>query len=98
MGGTESTSKILPIFYVRLEPYELRKTNKTLTIARGQRMDRSKIIAVLTGAIAIILSLAYLLLVQLLDFRGEMLPAPVSAIPTSTQVAQAHEPMTIALN
>jgi len=39
-------------------------------------MDRSKIIAVMTGAIAILLSLAYLLVVQLLDFRGQMVPAP----------------------
>jgi hypothetical protein len=39
-------------------------------------MDRSKIVAVVTGAIALILSIAYLLVVQLLDFRGEMLPAP----------------------
>jgi hypothetical protein len=54
-------------------------------------MDRSKIIAVLTGAIAIILSLAYLLLVQLLDFRGEMVPAPVSAQPTLVRVAQVPE-------
>lgn len=55
-------------------------------------MDRSKIIAVLTGAIAIILSLAYLLLVQLLDFRGEMVPAPnVSVQPASGQLAQLAE-------
>ena len=40
-------------------------------------MDRSKIIAVVTGAIAVLLSLAYLLVVQFLDFRGEMVPAPV---------------------
>jgi hypothetical protein len=39
-------------------------------------MDRSKIIAIITGAISLILAIAYLLLVQLLDFRGEMLPAP----------------------
>jgi hypothetical protein len=60
-------------------------------------MDRSKIIAVLTGAIAIILSLAYLLLVQLLDFRGEMVPAPVSAQPASVQVADVAEPGTLPL-
>jgi len=61
-------------------------------------MDRSKIIAVLTGAIAIILSLAYLLLVQLLDFRGEMVPAPdLSMQPASTQFAQVAEPGTIQL-
>ncbi len=40
-------------------------------------MERSKIIAVITGAIAVLLSLAYLLVVQLLDFRGEMVPAPI---------------------
>jgi hypothetical protein len=40
-------------------------------------MDRSKIIAITTGAIAIGLSIAYLLLVQILDFRGMMAPAPI---------------------
>jgi hypothetical protein len=39
-------------------------------------MDRSKLVAVLTGAIALFLGIGYLLIVQLLDFRGEMLPAP----------------------
>jgi hypothetical protein len=43
-------------------------------------MNRSKLIAVITGAIAIALSLAYLIVVQLLDFRGEMLPAPVGLL------------------
>jgi hypothetical protein len=61
-------------------------------------MDRSKIIAVLTGAIAIILSLAYLLLVQLLDFRGEMVPAPVSAQPIAVQVAQVPGNFGLTLN
>jgi hypothetical protein len=40
-------------------------------------MDRSKILAVVTGAIAVALSLAYLIVVQLLDMRGEMVPAPM---------------------
>lgn len=40
-------------------------------------MDRSKIIAVTTGVIAIGLSIAYLLMVQILDFRGMMAPAPI---------------------
>lgn len=40
-------------------------------------MDRSKLVAIITGAIALLLSIAYLIIVQLLDFRGEMLPAPV---------------------
>lgn len=39
-------------------------------------MDRSKVVAVVTGVIALILSIAYLLVVQFLDFRGEMIPAP----------------------
>lgn len=41
-------------------------------------MDRSKIVAIITGAISLLLAVAYLLLVQLLDFRGEMVPAPIS--------------------
>jgi hypothetical protein len=49
-------------------------------------MNRSKIVAIITGAISILLALAYLLLVQLLDFRGEMIPAPVSQLPQSVQV------------
>ncbi len=40
-------------------------------------MDRSKFVAIFTGAVSIILAIAYLLLVQLLDFR-EMKPAPIS--------------------
>ncbi|MCU0567572.1 MAG: hypothetical protein MUF49_13360 [Oculatellaceae cyanobacterium Prado106] len=51
-------------------------------------MNRSKIIAVITGAIAIALSIAYLLLVQLLDFRGEMLPAPMDLSMQMSQLTQ----------
>jgi hypothetical protein len=40
-------------------------------------MDRSKIVAVATGIISIVLAIAYLLVVQFIDFRGEMLPAPI---------------------
>lgn len=43
-------------------------------------MERSKIVAIIAGAISITLAIAYLLLVQILDFRGEMLPAPQSQI------------------
>jgi hypothetical protein len=43
-------------------------------------MDRSKFVAIVTGAISVILAIAYLLLVQLLDFRGEMIPAPISLL------------------
>lgn len=41
-------------------------------------MERGKIIAIITGVISIAIALAYLAMVQLLDFRGEMIPAPVS--------------------
>lgn len=51
-------------------------------------MDRKKFVAILTGAISLILAIAYLLLVQLLDFRGEMLPAPTSQLPQGVEVAQ----------
>lgn len=50
-------------------------------------MPRGKIVAIITGAISIILALAYLLLVQLLDFRGEMIPAPISQHPQGMEVA-----------
>lgn len=43
-------------------------------------MKRGKIVAIITGAISIILAIAYLILVQFLDFRGEMKPAPVSQL------------------
>jgi hypothetical protein len=42
--------------------------------------DRSKTIAIVTGAVSLLLGILYLILVQILDFRGEMLPAPVGCI------------------
>lgn len=39
-------------------------------------MERSKLVAYVTGAISLVLAIAYLLLVSLLDLRGEMVPAP----------------------
>lgn len=51
-------------------------------------MDRSKIIAIITGVISLILAIAYLLLVTILDFRGEMLPAPQSQLPVSMPILQ----------
>ena len=53
-------------------------------------MDRSKIIAIITGAISILLAIAYLIIVQLLDFRGEMIPAPVSQTPQGVEVASVY--------
>ncbi|WP_347710941.1 hypothetical protein [Desertifilum sp. FACHB-866] len=46
----------------------------------NKQMDRSKVVAVITGAISILLAIAYLIIVQILDFRGEMVPAPTSLI------------------
>jgi hypothetical protein len=43
-------------------------------------MNTGKIVAIITGAISIAIAVAYLLLVQILDFRGEMVPAPIEVI------------------
>lgn len=47
-------------------------------------MPRGKITAIVTGAISLLVAIAYLVLVQILDFRGEMKPAPISQTPTIT--------------
>jgi hypothetical protein len=38
---------------------------------------RPKWVAILTGAISLLLGIGYLVLVQLLDFRGNLQPAPI---------------------
>ena len=43
-------------------------------------MDRGKIIAIITGVVSIAIAIGYLIIVQLLDFRGEMIPAPLSLL------------------
>lgn len=43
-------------------------------------MDRKKIVAIVTGTISVLLAVGYLILVQLLDSRGEMIPAPITDI------------------
>ena len=43
-------------------------------------MDRGKIIAIITGVVSIAIAIGYLIVVQLLDFRGEMIPAPLSLL------------------
>ena len=53
-------------------------------------MERPKFVAIITGAISIALAIAYLLLVQLLDFRGEMIPAPTSQAPSTPQIMMAN--------
>ncbi|WP_017324813.1 hypothetical protein [Synechococcus sp. PCC 7336] len=47
-------------------------------------MNRPKWVAVLSGVLALIVSIGYLLLVQLLDFRGEFKPAPIGTIANGT--------------
>lgn len=52
-------------------------------------MSRSKLVAIITGVISVFLAVVYLILVQLLDFRGEMVPAPQSQLmPTPVAVVQ----------
>ncbi|AFY37300.1 hypothetical protein Lepto7376_0926 [[Leptolyngbya] sp. PCC 7376] len=45
-------------------------------------MQRGKLTAIITGAISLLVAIAYLLLVQIMDFRGEMKPAPMMQLPT----------------
>lgn len=44
------------------------------------KLDRSKLVAVITGVISLLLAVGYLVLVQILDFRGNMVPAPLSTL------------------
>ncbi len=43
-------------------------------------MESSKVVAIVTGAISLALAIAYLVVVQFLDMRGEMVPAPLVEI------------------
>ena len=56
-------------------------------------MQRSQWISVFTGVVAVILGVGYLILVQILDWRGgEMLPAPVDlsfALNDKVEIAQS---------
>lgn len=60
-------------------------------------MDRSKIVAIITGVISVLLAIAYLVIVQLLDFRGEMLPAPQSQAPSEQVIASLPSRQILAL-
>jgi hypothetical protein len=44
------------------------------------KIERSKIIAIITGIFSLLLGALYLILVQLLDMRGEMIPAPIGVM------------------
>ena len=41
-------------------------------------MERKKIVAIVTGVISVLLGVVYLVIVQLLDARGAMVPAPIT--------------------
>jgi hypothetical protein len=43
-------------------------------------MNTGKIVAIITGAISILIAVGYLILVQILDFRSELIPAPLEII------------------
>lgn len=51
-------------------------------------MTKGKIVAIMTGAISILIAVAYLVLVFILDSRGEMKPAPISQTPSTFQVVE----------
>lgn len=53
---------------------------------RTSFMDRGKIVAIITGVISILLAVAYLVIVQILDFRGEMKPAPITQLETHNTI------------
>jgi hypothetical protein len=58
------------------------------------KIDRSKIIPIITGIFSLLLGALYLILVQLLDLRGEMMPAPIGAILFShLQIPLLHIPL-----
>lgn len=42
--------------------------------------DRSKFVAVIAGIFSLLLGFLYLAMVQLLDMRGEMIPAPIGLL------------------
>ncbi|WP_104009984.1 MULTISPECIES: hypothetical protein [Nostocaceae] len=60
-------------------------------------MDRKKIVAIITGAISIILAIAYLIVVQILDYR-DMQPAPVGQLQPGSVVVADATPTTLNQN
>ena len=49
-------------------------------------MQKGKFVAIVAGAISILLAVAYLMLVFILDFRGEMVPAPMNQLPSAADI------------
>lgn len=60
-------------------------------------MNRPKLTAIITGAIALILSIVYLVVVQLLDLRGEMKPAPIDDVATIDHLNHAPQQQLLGL-
>jgi hypothetical protein len=71
---TNSSPNKYPIL---LEKRSLLAEQVKIAIFQQNDMDKSKVVAVVTGVISLVLAIAYLLVVQFLDLRGEMIPAPL---------------------
>ncbi|MFM7363969.1 MAG: hypothetical protein ACKO11_05595 [Cuspidothrix sp.] len=54
-------------------------------------MNRGKIVAIITGAISILLAIVYLIVVQIIDYR-DMKPAPISQINQAMVVDSSNLP------
>ena len=54
-------------------------------------MKRSQIVAIITGAISILLAIAYLIVVQIIDYR-DMKPAPISQLSPAVIIAESNLP------
>ncbi|QSV55812.1 MAG: hypothetical protein HEP80_20040 [Dolichospermum sp. UKL201] len=54
-------------------------------------MNSSQIVAIITGAISILLAIAYLIVVQIIDYR-DMKPAPVSQLSPVIIIASSNLP------
>jgi len=61
-------------------------------------MERPKLTAIITGAISVILAIVYLILVQLLDSRGVMIPAPIDDFSSTRLLAPIALPVAHPVN
>ena len=54
-------------------------------------MNRSQIVAIITGVISIFLAIAYLIVVQIIDYR-DMKPAPISQLSPQVVIVVSNLP------
>lgn len=54
-------------------------------------MNRSQIVAIITGVISILLAIAYLIVVQIIDYR-DMKPAPISQLSPQVVITVSNLP------